>query len=117
MNAYVYFVLLGLTQLAHSQEEIWTGFHKSWFVFTMPSWVFIVFEVLFSIPIIAYIANPHLLYADVYMPAFALVMFVNGIGHIVWGLVARSYVPGLVTAPFFIAIFVFYYASLIRVGS
>ncbi len=114
MSSYGYFVTLGLIQLAHSQEEIWTNFHKRWFVFTMPRWVFITFEVLFSVPIIIYIANPDLPLADWYMPLFAVAMFANGIGHIVWGLVAKEYVPGLVTAPLFGAAFVFYYASLIR---
>ena len=117
MTAYGYFVLLGLIQLVHSQEEIWTGFNKRWFVFTMPRWAFITFEVLFSIPIVAYIINPHLLFANVYVPVFALIMFINGIGHIVWGLVKKSYVPGLVTAPLFVAVFVFYYVSLVSTGS
>lgn len=117
MTAYGYFVLLGLTQLVHSQEEIWTNFHKHWFVFAMPRWVFIAFEVLFSIPIIAYIANPYLPFADVYMPAFALLMLINGIGHIVWGLVEKSYVPGLVTAPLFVVIFCAYYVHLMKVWS
>jgi hypothetical protein len=117
MSNYGYFVLLGLIQLAHSQEEIWTGFHKRWFVFTMPRWVFITFEILFSLPIIAYIAKPSLPLAHWYMPLFALAMFVNGIGHIVWGLVKRSYVPGLITAPLFVVVFFAYYVHLIKVGS
>lgn len=116
MTSYNYFVLFGLIQLAHSQEEIWTGFHKQYFVFTMPRWVFITFEILFSLPIVSYIAKPDLPFAHWYMPIFALVMLVNGIGHIVWGLVCKKYVPGLITAPLFVAVFIFYYASLIKVG-
>lgn len=114
MTDYGYFVLLGLTQLVHSQEEIWTNFHKRWFVFTMPRWAFVTFEVLFAIPIVVYMVNPNLPLASIYMSAFALVMFINGIGHIVWALVEKSYVPGLITAPVFVAIFVFYYSSLVR---
>gem|GEM_PF-6821803 len=33
MTPYGYFILFSTTQLIHSQEEIWTGFHKKWFVF------------------------------------------------------------------------------------
>ena len=116
MTSYGYFVLLGLTQFAHSQEEIWTGFHRRWFVFTMPRWAFITFEILFSLPIIAYIVKPGLPFAHWFMPLFALVMLVNGIGHIVWGLVKGGYVPGLMTAPLLIAVFCAYYVHLIMLG-
>ena len=116
MDIYPYFVALGITQLLHSQEEIWTGFHKKWFVFTMPRWLFITFEISFSLPIIVYIFNPNLPFANVYMSVFALLMFINGIEHIIWGLVVKRYVPGLITAPFFIAIFIVYYLFLIRAG-
>jgi hypothetical protein len=113
MTQYGYFVILGIIQLIHSQEEIWTGFHKRWFVFTMPRWVFIAFEVLFSIPILLFMANPNLNLAKIYMPIFALLMLINGLGHMVWGLVERKYVPGLITAPLFVLIFIFYYVDLI----
>jgi len=114
MTTYGYFVLLGLTQLVHSQEEIWTGFHKRWFVFTMPRWVFIAFEALFSLGIIAYLLKPGLPFAHWYMAIFAFLMLINGIGHIVWGLVERRYVPGLITAPLFVITFGLYYLSLIN---
>ena len=114
MSSYIYFTLLGLTQLVHSQEEIWTGFNRIWFVFTMPLWAFVAFEVLFSVPIVAYIVDPKLPLAHWYMPLFALVMLINGVGHIVWGLVERRYVPGLITAPFFVVLFSLYYLTLIR---
>ena len=113
MEHYNYFVALGITQLIHSQEEIWTNFHKRWFVFTMPRWVFITFEILFTLPIIAYLLNPNLPYANGYMSVFALLMFVNGIEHIIWALLEKKYVPGLATAPLFVIIFVLYYFSLV----
>ncbi len=113
MEHYVYFVAFALTQLLHSQEEIWTGFHRRWFLFTMPRWVFIVFEILFSIPIIAYLLNPGLPFANGYMQVFAILMFVNGLEHIIWAMVERKYVPGLVAAPIFIIIFLFYYLALL----
>ncbi len=112
MSHYGYFVILGLIQLAHSQEEIWTRFHRRWFVFTMPRWLFIIFELVVSLVIIAYIVKPHLPLSHMFMSVFALIMFINGIGHIVWGLVTKSYVPGLVTAPLFVVVFCAYYLHL-----
>lgn len=112
MEHYSYFAAFALTQLLHSQEEIWTGFHRRWFLFTMPRWVFIVFEILFSIPIIAYLLSPELPFANGYMQVFALLMFINGLEHIIWAMVERKYVPGLVTAPLFIVIFLAYYFTL-----
>jgi len=79
----------------------------------MPRSVFVSFEILFSMLIIAYIANPDLPFANFIMPVFAYVMLINGIGHIVWGLVEKKYVPGLITAPFFVAIFTLYYFKLV----
>lgn len=112
MEYYGYFTTFALTQLVHSQEEIWTGFHKRWFVFTMPKWVFVAFEVLFSIPIIAYLINPELPFANGYMQVFALLMLINGVEHVIWALVEKRYVPGLITAPLFVIIFIFYYTAL-----
>lgn len=112
MEHYPLFVALAFTQLIHSQEEIWTGFHKKWFVFTMPRWVFIAFEAAFTIPIIAYLINPDLPFANGYMQVFTILMLLNGLEHIVWAMVEKKYVPGLVTAPLFIIIFVGYAISL-----
>ena len=113
MEHYPYFVAFGLTQLVHSQEEIWAGFHKRWFLFTMPRWVFIGFEMLFSLPIIIYLVNPNLPYANGYLQVFAILMFINGIEHIVWALVEKKYVPGLITAPIFVIIFLGYFISIL----
>ncbi len=113
MDTYNYFVLAGIIQLLHSQEEIWTNFHAKWFVITMPRPVFISFETLLSLAIIAYMLEPSLPAANYIMPFFILVMFVNGIGHIVWALIKKSYVPGLVTSPLFVVVFISYFVSLI----
>lgn len=113
MSTYEFFVFFGILQLMHSQEEIWTGFHKKWFVFTMPRALFVAFEVAFTIPIIAYIVNPNLAGASIYMPWFMFLMLLNGMEHVIWATVKKSYVPGLITAPFFILLFALYYGSLV----
>ena len=114
MSSYAYFVMFGIVQLIHSQEEIWTDFHKKWFVFKMPRWFFVTFESVLSLTILFYILKPSLLPIQVVLPMFALAMLVNGVGHIVWGLVERKYVPGLITAPLFLAIFVMYFINLAK---
>jgi hypothetical protein len=35
-------------QLFHSAEELSTGFHKRWYLFKMPFWVFLAFETCFN---------------------------------------------------------------------
>jgi hypothetical protein len=47
------------------------------------------------------------------MTWFMFVMLLNGMEHVIWAAVKRGYVPGLVTAPFFVVLFGFYYASLL----
>lgn len=113
MTTHDWFVLFGILQLIHSQEEIWTGFHKKWFLFKMPLWVFIAFEAMLSATILAYMLNPQLPGANGLMTWFMLVMLLNGMEHVIWAAVKKSYVPGLITAPLFIILFGCYYASLI----
>lgn len=112
MSQYSYFMVFGVTQLLHSQEEVWTDFHKRWFVFTMPRWVFVLFESILSLGILLYLIWPTILPIRTILPLFAIVMLINGIGHIIWGLIKKSYVPGLVTAPIFVITFLAYFSSL-----
>ena len=114
MDAYGYFVAFGVVQLIHSQEEIWTNFHRRWFVFKMPRWVFISFEIVLSAFIVLYMIQPGIAPVSVVVPIFALVMLINGLEHVIWGLVEKRYVPGLVTAPAFIIIFLAYFFELVR---
>ena len=113
MNLHAYFIVFGIVQLLHSQEEIWTGFHKKWFVLTMPRWVFVSFEAILSAAIVTYLLGPHLLGAAAFSQWFIFAMLLNGMGHIIWAAIEKSYVPGLVTAPFFVLLFGVYYANLV----
>jgi hypothetical protein len=113
MTTYSYFVIFGILQIIHSQEEIWTGFHEKWFVFSMPRWLFLTFEFVLSATIITYTFKPQLNGADHFMQWFIFAMLLNGIEHIVWAAVKKTYVPGLVTAPFFVLLFAAYYKQLI----
>ncbi len=105
MSTHDWFILFGILQLLHSQEEIWTGFHKKWFLWPMPLWLFVTFEVILSATIIVYMINPQLPGASGFMTWFMFVMLLNGMEHIIWAAMKKSYVPGLVTAPFFVVLF------------
>jgi hypothetical protein len=113
MDVYNWFVIFGMVQLVHSQEEIWAGFHNKWFAAKLPLWLFVSFEIVLSVTIISYIINPNFAGADIFMPWFIFVMLLNGMEHIIWAAVKKSYVPGLITAPIFIILFALYYAWLI----
>ncbi|OGE31964.1 hypothetical protein A2631_02485 [Candidatus Daviesbacteria bacterium RIFCSPHIGHO2_01_FULL_44_29] len=104
-----FFLISVLVQIAHVLEELFTGFHKKWYAFKMPFWVFLLFELVFegfwiSVYFLQDFPNRQ------YFQAFFLVlMFANGVQHIVWSGVAKKYVPGLITAPIHILVFLFFY--------
>ena len=108
------FSILLAIQCLHSVEELSTGFHKKWYLFSMPFFVFLTFEIIFlSFWIFVWLV-PTLAYREFLMIFFNLLMFANGIQHLVWATVVKKYVPGLITAPLFLIVFLglyFYSAS------
>ena len=83
-NTAITFVVLLVIQFLHSIEELSTGFHKKWYLFTMPFWVFLLFEILFlsfwaCIWLIADFPN-----RTVLMYSFNILMLTNGVQHIIW---------------------------------
>jgi hypothetical protein len=104
-----FFLLSLLVQLIHSIEELSTGFHKKWYLFKMPFWIFLAFELSFSAFWIMVLLLPNLPH-KVYLQEFFLVlMFANGIQHLVWWGNAKKYIPGLITAPIHILVFLIFY--------
>lgn len=104
-----FFTLSLVIQLFHSAEELSTGFHRSWYLFKMPFKLFLAFELAFTsfwgavLLIDSFPARP-------YLQAFFLVlMFANGVQHIVWCGFAKKYVPGLVTAFLHVGLFLAFY--------
>ncbi len=93
-----FFTIALLVQVAHSIEELFTCFHKKWYLFKMPFWVFLAFELVFSgfwILVLLLKSFPN---REAVQLVFLVLMFANGIQHIVWAGYAKKYVPGLVTA-------------------
>lgn len=108
-----FFVVSLFVQLAHSIEELSTGFHKKWYVFKMPFWVFLLFELAFSGFWIFVWLNGAFPNREYFQAFFLALMFANGIHHIVWAGKVKKYVPGLITAPIHITVFlIFYFKAL-----
>ena len=77
----------------------------------MPFLVFLTFEILFLAFWALVWFMPTLSHRDSLMAFFNLLMFVNGIQHLVWAGVAKKYVPGLITAPLFPIVFLWIYLA------
>lgn len=98
-----------LVQLVHSFEELLTDFHKKWYLFKMPFWIFLIFEMCFSVFWVVVLLLHNLSYRVYLQEFFLLLMFANGIQHLVWWGNTKKYVPGLITAPIHIVVFIAYY--------
>ncbi len=107
---YIYFVII---YLLHSQEEIYTHFEKVWPLWRMSREFFITMEVLLSILLISVIFIKIYPYRIYLMSVFNLLMFANGIWHITGAVTLKKYIPGLITAPFAVIIFLIYYIQLL----
>jgi hypothetical protein len=104
-----FFAISLLVQIFHAIEELATGFHKKWYAFKMPFWVFLLFEFLFEGFWIAVYLHPNFPNRQILQAFFMALMFANGIQHLVWWGNAKKYVPGLLTAPLHIVVFLAYY--------
>lgn len=109
----IFFLLSLLVQYAHSAEELLTGFHKKWYLFKMPFSVFLTFELSFSLFWTVVLLFPAFPYREYLQAFFLALMFANGVQHLIWAGWVKKYVPGLITAPIHIVVFlVFYYLAL-----
>ncbi|MEK7092472.1 MAG: HXXEE domain-containing protein, partial [Patescibacteria group bacterium] len=107
-----FFLISLVVQLVHSVEELTTGFHKKWYLFKMPFPVFLCFELLFSAFWI-FVFFSSVLYREHLQAFFLILMFANGIQHLVWWGWEKKYVPGLITAFTHIAVFLVFYFKVI----
>ena len=113
MNSLESFYVLSLgTQIIHSIEELSTGFHKKWYLFKMPFWLFLLFEISFSSFWILVLFNKALPNRSLFQTFFLLLMLVNGIQHLVWWRNVKKYVPGLMTATPHIIIGITYFMNI-----
>ncbi len=104
----IYIVMLGI-QFLHSIEELSHNFHEKFPLFKMSFRFFLTFEIIFFSFWLAVILFQQFPLRSHLINIFILLMFVNGLWHLVWWGVIKKYVPGLMTAPFFIITFLIYY--------
>jgi hypothetical protein len=88
-----------IIQIAHSIEELSSGFHKKWYLFKMPFWVFLTFEICFTAFWAFVLFIPQFPNRSSLLYFFIALMFANGLQHIIWWCFVKKYVPGLITAP------------------
>ncbi|MBI5613329.1 HXXEE domain-containing protein [Candidatus Gottesmanbacteria bacterium] len=108
-----FFTISLLVQIAHSIEELSTGFHKKWYVFKMSFWVFLMYEIVFESFWIAVWLFQNFPIRNYLQTFFLALMFANGVQHIVWAGNVKKYVPGLITAPIHIVVFLMFYFKAI----
>jgi len=108
----LFFTILLTTQFFHSIEEASMGFNKKFPLFKMPLWTFLLFEAMFQGFFWFVLLNEAFGSRETFMHIFALLMFANGLWHIVWWGIIKKYVPGLATAPIFLIIFITFYFKI-----
>jgi hypothetical protein len=107
-----FFLFSLLVQIAHSIEELSTGFHKKWYLTPMPFWLFLTFEIVFTLFWIFVLLIPTFPYRETLQAFFFILMFANGVQHLVWAGSVKKYVPGLFTGTIHIVVFLTYYFKI-----
>lgn len=105
----IYFLIFLIIQFFHSIEELTNKFHKKFPFGKLKFKQFFLFEVLFLAFWIAVFMLDIIPYRNELISVYILIMFANGLWHIVWWRMEKKYVPGLVTAPWFVITFLFFY--------
>ena len=114
MNGLVMFAtIMFVIQTAHSIEELTAGFHKKWYLFKMPFRVFLAFEIIFETFWLFVLLLENFPYRIQLLTFFIFLMLANGIQHIVWAGAVKRYVPGLITSPLFLIVFLIYYFQMV----
>ncbi len=104
-------------QLLHSIEELLNNFHKRWFFKKLSFKFFLWFEIAHNIFWGLVIFIPTFPFKLPLLGLFSLLMFANGIEHLVWYMWEKKYVPGLYTALIHIISFaVFFFSNIISLG-
>ncbi len=105
-------IIFGI-QILHSIEELLTGFHKKWYLFKMPFKIFLSFEIFFSLFWGSVLFQKTFPYRENLLVFFTVLMFANGVQHIVWWGTVKKYVPGLITAFAHIAVFLIFFFQIV----
>ncbi len=112
-NLELFATIILFIQIAHSIEELSTGFHKKWYLFKMSFKVFLTFEICFTLFWSSVIFFQNFPSREILLSFFLILMFANGVQHLVWAGSVKKYVPGLYTAFLHILIFLVFYFQII----
>lgn len=113
MASLLYFGLIALViQLVHSVEELVSGFHKKWYFVKWPFSSFLLFEIIHNIFWILVFFTNIFPGKEWLIRFFLVLMFANGVQHVVWAGSEKKYVPGLVSAVLHIVNFGVFYFGL-----
>jgi len=109
----LYFIIFLGIQFFHSIEELTQCFHKRFPFGKLKFKTFLSFEILFFGLWILIFFLDQLAIRNQLLAFFMLLMFANGLWHLVWWGIEKKYVPGLITAPLFVIGFVIYYFQIL----
>jgi len=107
-----FMIFLGV-QFFHSIEELTQGFHKKFPLFKMSFRFFLTFEIIFFLFWLSVVLLKEFPFREYLMPIFIVLMFANGLWHLVWFGIVKKYVPGVLTAPLFVILFLVFYFSIL----
>ena len=107
-------IIMLVVQFAHSGEELLTGFHRRWYLTKLPFSYFLAFEILHNLFWTAVILLNYFPLRIYLLGSFVVLMFANGIQHLVWAGMVKKYVPGLITAPVHVILFLVLYFLMLR---
>ena len=108
-----FFAIMMAIQFFHSIEELSNKFHEKFPLLKMSFRFFLTFEISFFVFWLLVFFAEQFPFRDYLMAFFIILMFTNGVWHIVWWGITRKYVPGLVTAPFFVITFLIFYFKIL----
>lgn len=111
-----YFFLFIVLQFFHSIDEQVSGFPKKWPLIKITEAQFGSFEIIFQVVWFLPLLVPTFPSRDFMIWFFPLLMFVNGVQHLIWFAYiskTKEYIPGLITAPLFIFAFIKFYLEIL----
>ena len=113
MNIEFFAIIILFVQILHSIEELAAGFHKKWYLTKLSFKTFLSFEIVHNIFWSSVVFIKSFPYRDELLLFFFVLMFANGVQHLVWAGAKKTYVPGLITAPIHVVIFLMFYFQII----
>ncbi len=114
MNIEITVILMLFVQILHSIEELTMGFHKKWYLMKLSFKTFLIFEIIHNAFWSYVVLNKEVAFRKELLLFFIALMFANGVQHLVWFGFKKKYVPGLLTSPIHIMLFLLFYFQFLK---